>query len=173
MTVPLILLALGSVFAGWLGTPVFLWGSAWDGWLQPVFGAKGEAPHETIDQEVLFMLLTLAIAGLGFLLAYLFYCRAWKIPERFSAGATYKLLLNKYYVDELYDFLLVAPLTRLAGWLADIFDANFIDGIVNGVADRVRALSLSSRRVQTGNIQHYLFGFLAGTMLLLAYYIYG
>ena len=173
MTVPLMLLALGSVFAGWLGTPAFLWGSAWDGWLQPVFGAKDEAPHGTIDQEVLFMLLTLAIAGLGFLLAYLFYCRAWKIPERFSAGATYKLLLNKYYVDELYDFLLVAPLTRLAGWLADIFDANFIDGIVNGVADRVRALSLYSRQVQTGNIQHYLFGFLAGTMLLLAYYIYG
>ncbi|MGH9892857.1 MAG: proton-conducting transporter membrane subunit, partial [bacterium] len=172
MTLPLMLLAAGSVFAGWLGAPAFLWGSVWDQWLQPVFGRRDEAVHGTIAHEILFMFLTLVIAGLGFFLAYLFYYRARKIPERLSSGAAYRLLLDKYHVDELYDVLFVTPLHRAAVWLANIVDTAFIDGIVHGVANRVRDLSLSGRRIQTGNVQHYLFGFLAGTMLILAYYLY-
>lgn len=174
MTAPLILLALGSIFAGWLWTPEFMWGSPWNRWLQPVFGALEETQSGAGSEEA-FMLLTLGIAGLGFYLAYLSYYRGGKMPERLAAwagGVPYKWLLDKYYVDELYDVLFVRPLTALAGWLARVFDLGIIDGIVNGVAGRIGSGSRAFRQVQSGNVQHYLFGFLAGTIVILAYYLY-
>lgn len=171
MTVPLVLLAVGSVFAGWVGTPEFMWGSRWDHWLEPVFGAKGEIPHGEVSQEILLMALTLGIGAMGFLLAYLWYGRDGKAAGRLPSGWLYSWFSNKYYVDECYDFLLVRPFTWCAGWMAHSFDPGFIDGFVNGVANRVRGNSLFWRQVQTGNIQHYLFGFLAGTVLILAYYL--
>ncbi len=172
MTAPLILLALGSIFAGWFGTPEFMWGSAWDNWLKSLFSAYGEAHHEAEIQEIVFIVLTLAIAGLGFFLAYLFYGQAGRIAEPLSSLRVYKWLVNKYYVDELYDHLVVRPFTAGSRWLANIFDAGFIDGIVNGVANGIRETSLSWRHLQTGNVQHYLFAFLTGTFLILAYYLY-
>jgi len=171
MTFPLILLALGSIFAGWLGTPEFMWGSVWDHWLRPVFGAQEEVHHGGMIEEIL-MLLTVGIAGLGIFLAYIFYCRAGKVPELLSSSVLYRCLLNKYYVDETYDFLLVRPFTWWSKWLANVFDTGFIDRIVNGVAERVRGSSLFWRQLQTGNVQHYVFGFLTGTLIILAYYLY-
>jgi len=173
MTVPLIVLAFGSIFTGWLGTPEFMWGSPWNEWLQPVFGVAKEVRHGGMSEELL-MLPTLGIAGLGIFLAYLFYCRDSRVPERLSSwvwGMPYRWLLNKYYIDESYDFFLVRPFTWCAGMLANIFDVGLIDGIVNGVAGRVRQSSLFWRRLQSGNVQHYLYGFLAGTLLMLAYYL--
>jgi len=174
MTVPLILLALGSIVAGWLGPPEFMWESIWDPWLQPVFGVPEEVPHEPMI-EGLLMVLTLGIAALGYYLAYVSYARARKIPEILSSwagGTPYHCLLSKYYVDEIYDLLLVRPFTACSRWLADVFDLGVIDGAVNGVANRVKSNSLFWRQLQSGNVQHYLFGFLTGTLLILAYYLY-
>jgi NADH-quinone oxidoreductase subunit L len=171
MTVPVVILAAGSVFAGWLGTPEFMGGSVWNRWLQPAFGAQ-EGHHGSVTEELFLALLTVAIGALGFALAYLAYGRGWKLLQRLSSGALYRLLLHKYYVDELYDRLFVTPLTRIAEWLAGVFDPGFVDGAVNGVADRVRELSRYGRLIQTGNVQHYVLGFLTGTLLVLAYYLY-
>ncbi len=174
MTAPLILLALGSIFAGWLWTPEFMWGSPWNEWFQPIFGAQ-QGSHSAAGSEEIFMLLTLGIAGLGFGFAYFCYCRSGRIAERISGwarGVPYQWLLNKYYVDELYGFLFVQPLTLFAEWLARVFDVAIIDGIVNGVAGRITDGSQFSRQLQSGNVQHYLFGFLAGTIVILAYYLY-
>ncbi len=168
MTAPLVLLALGSIFAGWLGTPEFMWGSRWDHWLQPVFGTQ-EGIHQGAMIEELLMILTLGVAGLGFFLAYLSFDQAGKVPERLSSWPIYQWLLNKYYVDEAYDLLLVRPFTGCSRWLANVFDIGVIDRIVNGVADRVRANSLLWRQLQTGNVQHYVLGFLTGALLILAY----
>lgn len=175
MMVPLMLLAVGSIFAGWLGTPEFLWGSAWDHWLRPLLGVPEAAHHENASREIFFMFLTMAVAGAGFYLAYLSYYRGAKFPERLSSwagGIPHRWLVNKYYIDEIYDLLLVRPFTVFSSWLANIFDLAVIDGIVNGVADRVRASGLFWRQLQSGNIQHYLLGFLTGTLALLAYYLY-
>ncbi len=174
MTVPLLLLAVGSIFTGWLGAPEYLWGSRWEPWLQPVFGGTHDAHHGHLVDELVLMVLTLAIVGLGIGIAYVSYCRGGKTPERLSAisgGAPYRVLLNKYYVDELYDFLLVRPFTLCSRWLAEVFDRRVIDGAVNGVAHSARALSSLWRTMQTGNVQHYLVGFLAGTLALLAFYL--
>src|SRR5439155_4897419 len=124
--------------------------------------------------EINLTLLALAIGGLGFLLAYFAYGRASKLPERLASlagGGPYRLLLHKYYIDELYDVLIVRPFTYCSRWLAQVFDPGVIDGLVNGVAKASRGFSLIWREIQTGNIQHYLIGFLIGTLGILAYYL--
>jgi NADH-quinone oxidoreductase subunit L len=174
MTVPLVILALGTIFAGWLGTPDYLWGNLWDEWLKPIFGTAPKTHSASSDAEVTLMLLTLAIVGLAILLAYFSYGREGKLPKHLSSlawGAPYRLLFNKYYVDELYDFFIIRPFTAASRWLAQVFDPGVIDGLVNGVGKGTRGLSLMWREVQTGNVQHYLVGFLLGTLALLAYYL--
>lgn len=174
MTVPLVLLALGSIFAGWLGAPEYLWESRWDPWLQPIFGGAQEAAHGSLSDEINLTLLTVAIGVLGFLLAYFLYGRASKLPEQLASlagGAPYRLLFHKYYIDELYDLLIVRPFTACSRWLAQVFDPGVIDGLVNAVAKGTRGLSLIWREVQTGNVQHYLAGFLAAILALLAYFL--
>jgi NADH-quinone oxidoreductase subunit L len=174
MTTPLLLLALGSIFSGWLGAPEYLWGSRWEAWLQAVFGTPHDAHHGRLADELLLMGLTVAIATFGFALAYFSYLRGGKAPERLSSisgGAPYRVLVNKYYVDELYDFVLVRPFTVCSRWLAQVFDLGVIDGAVNGIAHSARALSSLWRTAQTGNVQHYLVGFVVGAVVILAYYL--
>ena len=171
MRVPLVLLALGSIFAGWLATPEFMWGSLWEGWLEPVFSAGGAANHAAFEDELFLMGLTLGISAFGFLLALVFRSPENKIAEWLSRSAICRLLAGKYYIDELYDFLLVRPFTAFARWLAEICDPGLVDGLVNGVAERVRGGSLLGRQLQSGNVQHYLFAFLAGALVLFAYFL--
>jgi NADH-quinone oxidoreductase subunit L len=172
MTVPLLFLAIGSVFTGWLGAPDYLWGNLWSLWLGPVFGAAHEAHHGSISTEILLMLATLAIVFAGIFPAYFYYGRPRKAIDPLATdGGLYRVLLNNYYIDALYDSLIVGPFTRVSLWFAQIFDPRVIDGIVNAVARGARGFSLIWREVQTGNVQHYLVGFLVGTLVLLAYYL--
>ena len=174
MIVPLIILALGSIFAGWLGTPEYLWGSRWEEWLKPIFGAAAESHPGSAHGEILLMGWTLGIVGVAIVLAYFAYGRRSQVPQRlaaFARGGPYRMLLNKYYIDELYDFAVVRPFTAGSRWLAQVFDPAVIDGFVNGVAKATRGFSLIWREMQTGNVQHYLVGFLIGTLGLLVYYL--
>jgi len=171
MRVPLVLLALGSIFAGWLATPEFMWGSLWEGWLEPVFSAGGLANHAASEDELRYMGLTLGISAFGFLLAFLFRSPENKIADWLSRSAICRLLAGKYYIDELYEISLIRPFTASARWLAQICDPRLIDGMANGVAERVRGGSLLGRQLQSGNVQHYLFAFLAGALALLAYFL--
>jgi NADH-quinone oxidoreductase subunit L len=88
-----------------------------------------------------------------------------------AGGGFYRLLFNKYWIDELYDSVIVRPFTVISQTLAQIFDPKVIDGAVNGIAATARGLSVFWRGIQTGNVQHYLVGFVAGTIALLAYYL--
>jgi len=173
MTVPLMILAVGSIFSGWLGAPEYLWGSRWDHWLAPVFGAVHDGHHGAVETEITLMALTLSVVAAGIVLAYIKYGRPSAAVDQGAGtgGILYRISLNKYYVDEIYDWLLVRPFTAISDWLAWVFDLAVIDGIVNGVAARVRAMSSIWRTLQTGNVQHYVMGFLAGTLALLAYYL--
>jgi NADH-quinone oxidoreductase subunit L len=174
MTIPLVILALGSIFAGWLGAPEYLWGSRWDHWFQPVFGGVHEGTHGSLAEEINLTLMTLGIGGLGFVLAYVAYARPSQLPDRLAAlagGGGYRLLLHRYYIDELYDFVVVRPFTYFSRWLAQVFDPGVIDGLVNAVARGAKGFSLIWREVQTGNVQHYLVGFLVGTLALLTYFL--
>jgi NADH-quinone oxidoreductase subunit L len=108
-----------------------------------------------------------ALTGIG--LAYVFYVRSPELPGELARrlGAVYRLLLNKYWVDELYDTTVVRGTVALAGGLWTFLDATVIDGVVNGVGQLVAGQSALWRRAQTGNVQHYVLTFLAGVVVIL------
>ncbi len=122
---------------------------------------------------VAFSLLVLSalVAIAGVALAWMVYGRT---PVRAASigvarNPLHRVLLDKYYVDEIYDALVVTPIYRLSLWLARVFDPGVIDGIVNGVASVVAGWSRGLRRVQTGFVMNYAFGILLGAVAMVAY----
>ena len=115
--------------------------------------------------------LSLAIALAGVVVATVFYLRRPEIPERVRATypETYRVLLNKYYVDEMYAALVVEPIRAGSLWLWQRFDEWVIDGSVNGVGALVRAGSRGLRRTQTGYVMNYVLSFIIGVVAILGY----
>ncbi|GAC1395087.1 MAG: NADH-quinone oxidoreductase subunit L [Sediminibacterium sp.] len=160
MTIPLIILAVLSVAGGWVGIPEVFAKDAHslEHFLAPIFAGStrltGLHPMEA-SQEYLFMgISTLAIA-LVILFAvnsYKKYQRAAEAPE---AGFT-KLLSNKWYVDELYDTVVVNPLHALAGFFKNVVEKSGIDGVVNGVGKLVGYGSRQLRLLQSGQAGNYI-----------------
>ena len=169
MTLPLVILAAGSIFTGWLGAPEYLWGSRWDHWLQSIFGAAEH--HGSVSTELMVTLLTLGVVAVGIYCAYAKYGRAGAQIDEKSASFVYRLSLNKFYIDELYDFVVVRPFTACSQFFAQFIDPWVIDGAGDGAAAAARGLGWVWRGLQTGNVQHYVAGFLLGTLALLAYYV--
>ena len=140
MTVPLIILAIGSVVAGYVGFPAWLGGNnAFEKFLDPVFeplpiphGPEAEYSHLA---EAGMAAASVAIALIGFGLAYSKYCkRSWEQQREIRQyGSLYPVFLNKYYVDEGYDLLFVNR-AKDAGTGLWKFDAAVVDGAVNGSA---------------------------------------
>lgn len=171
MTLPMAILAIGSIFSGWLGAPEYLWGSRWDHWLKRVLGAA-EVHHYSVSTEIIVTLITLAVVASSFFLAYEKYGKASAQSEPHTdSGVLYQISFNKFYVDEVYDFVFIRPFTRLSSFFARFIDPWVIDGTVNGVAATARGFSNLWRFLQTGNVQHYAAMFLTGVLALLAYFL--
>jgi len=157
MTWPLVILAAGAVFAGFLGVPAALGGSnMFEHWLEPVFshgahggGHGGDHGHHDLTMEYMLMAGSVTVAAGGIFLAWLMYNRQIIKPEWFAraaGGVFYKLIYNKYYVDEIYygTFLRgTIGLARLLAW----FDSTIVDGIVNGMASFWRITSWINGRI--------------------------
>ena len=181
MAFALIVLAIGSVFAGYLGIPAALGGHNWiETFLHPAFIAPG-APHEgaavhgDVGTERLLMLVSTALALTGIGLAYYFWNRNRAAADNMarSFGGVHRLLLNKYYVDEVYNAAIVQPIKLLStGGLWKGVDAGAIDGAVNGVGGLVRTGSGGLRRVQTGSVRAYAASLFLGAVMILGYYLW-
>jgi NADH-quinone oxidoreductase subunit L len=114
----------------------------------------------------------IALAGIG--IASYFWLRNRKAAASVARSATpvYTLLLNKYYVDEIYNALIVQPIkhaSTLVLWRGA--DAGLIDGAVNGMGSAVRGSSVTLRRVQTGSIRAYAGSLFLGVVLILGWYL--
>jgi NADH-quinone oxidoreductase subunit L len=171
MTVPLVVLAVASLVGGWVGLPDgWLWGNAFGRFLAPVTGHPHLAEHGE-GVEGLLMAVASVLAAAGAALAYVFYVRLPGLPMvlawRFQP--LYDLLVGKYWVDELYDALIVRPYVRLSEGLWRIVDQTVIDGAVNGAATAVLVNGQLWRQVQTGNVQHYALALLGGALAVLYY----
>jgi NADH-quinone oxidoreductase subunit L len=203
MTVPLTLLAIGSVLAGWLGTPR-LWNlpesfHAFERWLQPAFASPVvEASHNS-SLEWMLMGLSVAVAIIGIAIARYFYHTRPSIPDSIerSSKPLYTVLYNKWYVDEIYDFLFVNGLGKGGGRVCGAFDRNVVDGAVNGagwltrftssvsmwwdtwIVDGavrfgsfcVKMLSFPVCILETGRVQTYAFFVVVGVLAFLGYYV--
>ncbi len=191
MTVPLAILAVLSIAGGWVGIPAVLGGgNLFEHWLAPVFhpvaaagahaaavaGAHGAeaAPHHPATLEIGLMALSVAIALCGIGLAYFLYrVRTAKPAEIAKAWPTlYDAVYHKYYIDEFYEWAVIRRIVNMSTGLWQMFDALFIDGIVNGAAGLVRAAGDRVRRLQGGVVGGYAFSLLAGAVLLVGYILY-
>jgi len=143
MSIPLVVLALFSLWGGYFNVLP---------WLEPIFPAAKEG-HEA------FLVYVSVAAGLaGLTLAWLFYVArpGWSDAVAGRLGGLYRLVLNKYYVDEVYDAAVVRPLVRgSANLLWRGADAGLIDGTVNAIGDRCVRAGTVLRLVQSGNIRSY------------------
>ena len=168
MTLPLALLAILTVVAGIaLGAPSSH-GTAFARFLDPVLPLH-EADHGATGKVLILISIVVAVAGV--LLAWMVYGRRTVRPEEIGEprNGLHTLLLNKYYVDELYDALFVQPSYRLYVWCARVLDLRVIDGIVNGVGEAVTSWARGLRRIQTGFTMNYALGMLLGAIAVVAF----
>ncbi|MBE0460066.1 MAG: NADH-quinone oxidoreductase subunit L [Candidatus Aminicenantes bacterium] len=175
MTVPLVILAFFSVVAGYAGVPAVFgkkldWFSCF---LQPIF-SRGREVHVSLGAELALILISSFLAILGLYLAYLSYIKRPQFPHTFATRFPfiYRLLYNKYYVDEAYDALFVRPLVRGSEQIYNKFDLKIIDGAVNETASATGSFGKLICYLQTGFIKDYALVFLLGVALFLGYLLF-
>jgi NADH-quinone oxidoreductase subunit L len=175
MAVALIVLALGSVVAGWAGI-----GGRFEHFLEPSFGPVSgiagvavEAVEGGPETTLMILSVIVALAGIG-IAAYFFLMNrqaADRVAERLSGVHT--LLSNKYYVDEIYDAAVVQPIHIISeDGLWKGVDTGVIDRAVNGVAYAVGGGGEVLRRLQTGSVRAYAASVFLGVVLILGYYLW-
>ncbi len=175
MMVPLVGLGLGAAFSGFVGYEYFVGGKMEALWGHSLFVLEGHNSIEAAHHAPHWVALAPLFAGvLGLALAYLMYMLLPELPGRLAARfrALYLFLLNKWYFDELYELLFVAPAKAIGEGLWRTGDGVLIDGIgPDGVAARTLELARRASRLQTGYLYHYAFAMLVGVVALVTWYL--
>jgi NADH-quinone oxidoreductase subunit L len=195
MTVPLIVLAVASVFGGWINVPEALQQSVFGGfgalpmtewlhhWLEPVVGLAEEIRLEHLGPlretapvgggEVLWAglstLAALAVVGLAFSVIGRQKIATAEEAAAVPMPAATRVLYNKWYVDELYDRVIVQPIIRASRFAWRIIDQGIIDGVVNGVGNLARALGWFGSLFQSGAVNTYALILTIGVIVILGY----
>ncbi|MEI9992233.1 MAG: NADH-quinone oxidoreductase subunit L [Rhizomicrobium sp.] len=175
MLVPLGVLALGALFAGMAFTHYFIGEGSlqfWHGALGAIAGDRLKPMPE--DFPVWVELAPIVLTILGFGVAYYYYILNPDLPRRMAAkrGLLYLFLYNKWYFDELYDFLFVQPALKLGRFLWKRGDGTVIDGLgPDGIAARVLDATRGAVRLQSGYVYHYAFAMLIGVVALATWFM--
>ncbi|MES2807131.1 MAG: NADH-quinone oxidoreductase subunit L [Bacteroidota bacterium] len=175
MTVPLIVLAVLSAVAGFIGVPHVLGGHhELNEYLKPVFerSAIRLGEHE-LEASTEYLLMGLSVAGALIAMAYAYvkYVKNAHVPveDTQERPILANLSYNKFYVDEIYDFLIRKPLDALSVFFYNVVDKLGIDGLVNGFGKGAVESSKGLRLLQTGNVGFYIFMMVAGIVVVLLY----
>lgn len=169
MVIPLIVLAILSIVGGYLGFP----GHSWlEHWLAPVVGEHHAEGGSTM---YVFMAISVAIglAGMGF--GYFMYVVKPELPKSLfeSLSGVHKILFNKYYVDELYDLIIIRPIKAISMVCWKVLDVIIVDGTVLAFGRVSRFAGEVSRLLQTGAMQVYAVFIILGLAATVGYLIYG
>jgi NADH-quinone oxidoreductase subunit L len=198
MLAPLVILAVLSSAGGWIGIPGSLaGGNHFDKFLAPVFRAaipsvnaehaqagenappeketEGAEPKAGASTELMFTGISVAAGLLGLFLAWLLYLGRPELPDRIAASlhSLYSAVANKYWIDELYAWILVKPLIAISGivfWRG--IDQGVIDATLDGSADGARDLSDQMRHMQSGNVRSYAGWVAIGATAVIAYMVW-
>jgi NADH-quinone oxidoreductase subunit L len=159
MTIPLIVLAILSVVGGWVGIPELFAKDAHslEHFLAPIFAAStaiAEQPHLEASQEWIYLLGSTGLIAVVIIYAIYSYKKYEPTTEE-STGLGI-VLENKWYVDELYDAIVVNPLNEVAGFFKNYIEKYLIDGAVNAVGKLVGYGSRQLRLLQSGQVGNYL-----------------
>ncbi len=170
MTIPLIILAFFSIIAGYIGLPVVFGHDLnfFERFLEPVI-IRAYETHLSLGIEWLLIIISSVIAFVGIFLAYVFYLKSPHLPHQLASRfpGVYRLLFNKYYVDEIYNILFVKPLVKGSEMVYYNFDLPIIDGAVNGSAKTVSFFGRILSLVQSGLIRDYALVFILGVAIIL------
>lgn len=175
VTVPLVLLAVGAVAAGWFGVPSILGGdNHWAHFLEPVLGH----PHVHVSGTVegLLMAGSVLAGACGIGLAYYMYRLRPELPALLAGRLAFvhRVLVNKYYIDELYIEGIVRPTLAFSRRvLLRVVDIGCIEAVVNGLPRAIGGLAEKMRRVQDGQVSHYLAWMGGGALVLLVVLLAG
>jgi len=166
MLAPLVVLAIGSMAAGFLGVPHFLGGDAIpnqiERFLEPVLPASGHGAAPITEWGA--MLATLLVAAGAMLLAARLYRRG-PLPEG-APSLVVRLVRGKYFVDELYERIILGPYRALCRAAAAV-DERIVDGLVNAAGFATDLAGEMLRLLQSGYVRQYALGFLVGTVVIL------
>ncbi|WP_440917901.1 NADH-quinone oxidoreductase subunit L [Candidatus Pelagibacter sp.] len=172
MLIPLVLLSIGAIFAGFLFKELFI---GYEGlnnfWRDSIFFLK---PLSTDHPPLWFLLLTPTLVILSIPLTYYLFLKNKNLPERLASinKPLYQFLLNKWYFDELYDVLFVKPSKKLGLFLWKFFDLKIIDGFgPDGISSMIKKFSVKANKFQSGYIYQYAFVMLLGFSALLTFLI--
>ena len=172
MLIPLILLSLGAIFAGYIFKDLFI---SYDGtinfWQDSIFFLE---PLSEKHPPFWFLILTPILVTLSIPLAYYLFVKNKNLPEKISKvnNPLYQFLLNKWYFDEIYDALFVIPSKKTGLFLWKIFDVKIIDGFgPDGISSLIKKCSLKAKKFQSGFIYQYAFVMLIGFSALLTFLI--
>ena len=184
ITIPLMVLGFLAVVGGFIGMPKLMGvlPNYLEHWLDPVFetanhyGAKyaHEGAHHSHSLEWGLMGVSVVIALTGISIAATMYMKNTSLPKKFTDTfpTLHRAVYNKWYIDELYDFMFVNPCKALGRFLWKGFDVLVVDGIVNGVANVVMAFSGVFRLFQSGYIYSYAISMTLGVVLIIGYYVF-
>ncbi len=175
MTIPLIVLAILSIAGGFMGVPELLSGGNWiDGFLSPVFAQSHELNVEhhlshTTEFALMGIIIAFTLVMIG--MAYNRYVSKAHVPaaEGAELSTIHKTIYHKYYVDEIYDAVVVKPLY----WLSKLFDIvvekSGIDRMINLIGESLNDWSNIFRRLQSGHVGYYIFVMVVGVILIVAF----
>ena len=175
MLIPLLVLAIGAIFSGYLGYKYFAGAEMKAFWGESIYVLPGTDPIAAAKQVPTWVIaLPIVVAVVGILAAYYAYMMKPDLPGKLAARfqSLYKFLLNKWYFDELYDFLFVRPAHRLGRNLWKDGDGAVIDGLgPDGIAAAARYLAQKVASVQSGYVYHYAFAMLIGVAGIVTWYL--
>ena len=169
ITIPLIILAILAVVGGWIGIPEVLMhgGHRLEAFLEPIFEKSNQisVKHE-LSHATEYTLMAVSVGGA--LIALLFAWNKFSKYQKAEINETGigKVIANKWYVDELYDKMIVQPLQSLATFFNQVIEKNIIDGLVNGVGKAVQYGSRQIRLLQSGLVGTYILLMVVGMLIL-------
>jgi len=173
MTIPLVVLALLSIVGGFLNVPDVLGGSSLlASYFAPIFEDSmlilGESHHLSHSVEYILMGISVGVAVLAIGFAYTVYLVRNTVPvaEGEEKGLV-KVIYNKYYIDEIYNFIIRRPIDALSTFFYSVVEVLGIDKMVNGLGGATIGTSKVLRLLQTGNIGFYIFAMVVGIAVIL------
>lgn len=179
ITIPLMVLGLGAVVGGYIGVPAILGGAnRFHHFLEPVFGPALKLnhiyAHGTHATEYTLMAVSVAIAIVGIFIAWIMYIKNPELPGKFVARfeGVHRVIFNKWYIDELYDFLFVNPCKKIGTFLWRGFDVKVVDGAVNGCAWIIKGIGTGLRYTQSGYLYNYAMVMVIGVVVIVGFFVF-
>ncbi|MDA8727152.1 NADH-quinone oxidoreductase subunit L [Candidatus Pelagibacter bacterium] len=172
MLIPLVILAIGAIFAGFLFKDLFIGhGEESNFWSQSI---KFLEPLSTEHPPTWFLLLTPCLVLLSIPIAYYFFVKNKQLPDQIANNnkPLYNFLINKWYFDELYEVIFIKPCKKIGLFLWKFCDEKLIDGFgPDGISSFIKKCSIKANKFQSGFIYQYAFVMLLGFSALLTFLI--